>query len=163
MLCGLLADTHNNQTHLEKALERFSQQRVKVILHAGDITSVQTLQLLEGYDVWVAKGNMDRDPGLGMHARRLFGPGRFRSLHKITFEDARIALLHSHLHPEWSPIIDSELYDYVVYGHTHIAKDVKLGKTRIINPGPLSGTGYKTSSCAILNLTTDTLTWLQIL
>ena len=162
MLCGLLSDTHNNKKNLQFALTRFSQQGVEVILHAGDVTSVQTLQLLKDYNVWIAQGNMDRDPGLRMHARKLFGPGHFQSIHKLELAQTQIALLHSDLHPDWTSIIDSGSYDYVIYGHTHIANDITIGTTRIINPGPLSGTRYKAPSCAILDLTTDNLTWIRI-
>jgi putative phosphoesterase len=162
MLCGLFADSHNNKTNIQKALTRFSQEGVVVILHAGDITSVQTLQLLQGYDVWIAQGNMDRDPGLRMQSRLLFGPGRFLPLHKIRLQNKHIALLHSDLHPEWSTLVNSGLYDYIVIGHTHTTNDVMFGNTRIINPGSLAGTRFKAPSCAILDILTDTLTWVSL-
>ena len=162
MLCGLLSDTHNNLTNLKKVLERFSQHGVEHILHAGDVTSVQTLQLFKGYNVWIAQGNMDRDPGFKMRARAIFGPGRYLSIHRLELAQSHIALMHSNLHPDWQSSINSGLYRYVIYGHTHIAQDITKGKTRIINPGSLAGTRYKSPSCGILNLATDDLTWIRI-
>ncbi len=162
MLCGLISDTHNNQRNLKKALNRFREQGIDYVLHAGDVTNLQTLQLLDGFDAWIAKGNMDRDAELRRCARNLFGPGRFRSIHKIELEHTKIALMHSDLHPQWASVIQSGIYRYVIYGHTHVAKDTISGSTRIINPGSLSATRYKAPTCAILDTTTDTLTWVKL-
>jgi putative phosphoesterase len=162
MLCGLISDTHNNARNLHQALQRFSQQGVDVILHAGDITSVQTLELLKGYDVWIARGNMDRDPALQLKIRSLFGLGRFLHLHQLVFEGRHIALVHSDLHPDWEKIVNSGQFDYVVFGHTHIAMDKRVGNTRIINPGSLAGHRYKASSYALLDLGNDKLTWFRV-
>lgn len=162
MLCGLLSDTHNNPDTLKRALNRFREQSIDIILHAGDVTNQQTLQLLSGFDVWIAQGNMDRDPSLRSCARTLFGPGRFRSIHKIELDHISFALLHSDLHPEWVSIVQSGLYRYVIYGHTHKPDDTLIGTTRIINPGSLSNSRYKTPTCAYLNTTTNVLTWVKL-
>lgn len=162
MLCGLLSDTHNNHQNLTSALQRFRNLGVERLLHAGDVTSVETLKLMEGFTVWIAQGNMDRDPLLRTQARLLFGPGCLRQVHKLSITGINIALLHSSLTDEWSTLVTSGLYQYIIYGHTHIASDKMIGKTRIINPGSLSGTRFKTPTCAILDTETDTLTWIRI-
>jgi putative phosphoesterase len=162
MLCGLLSDTHNNHTNIKTALSRFHSQGVETILHAGDVTSVQTLQLFEGFDLWIAAGNMDKDPGLKSCARSMFGPGRFLNVHKIALANASFYLVHSELHPEWEPALQSGIYRYAVCGHTHAAKDVMIGNTRVINPGSLAGTRYKQPVCAILNLKDDVLQWIRL-
>lgn len=162
MLCGLLSDTHNNHQHLETALQRFRNLGVSSLLHAGDVTTAATLHMMEGFHVWIAQGNMDRDPGLRSQARALFGPGSFRDVHKLTFGDTRMALLHSDLHPEWTDLLTSGLYDFIIYGHTHNASDKTVGKTRIINPGSLSGTRFKQPSCAVLDTETDLLIWIHV-
>ena len=162
MLCGLLSDTHNNKENVKRALKRFRQTKVEVILHAGDVTSTQTLDLMADFDVWIAQGNMDRDPGLRARSRRLFGPGRFHPLHKLELAQTKIALVHSDLHDDWSNLVHSGDYQYIIFGHTHIAKDTRIGVTRIINPGSLSGTRYKSPSCAVLDISQDTLIWINI-
>jgi putative phosphoesterase len=162
MLCGLIADTHNNQTNLKTAIKHFQEKGVETILHAGDITSVQTLRLLTGFDVWIAQGNMDRDPGLKTQARSLFGPGHFQPVLTIELAHTMVALLHSDLSPEYTNIVSSGFYRYVIYGHTHVPEDKTIGNTRIINPGSLSGARYTSPTCALLDLLTDTLTWLKL-
>lgn len=36
MLIGLMADTHDNLPMVEKAIKMFNEEKVEVILHAGD-------------------------------------------------------------------------------------------------------------------------------
>ncbi|MDF1515412.1 MAG: YfcE family phosphodiesterase [Anaerolineae bacterium] len=161
MRCGLIADTHNNQANLKAALARLWCHQVECILHAGDITSIQTLELMADFNAWISQGNMDREPGLKRCARFLYGPGRFQSVHKIQLADKHIALMHSQSHPDWIPTLHSSNFQYMVYGHTHQKEDTMVGTTRVINPGSLSGTRYKPATCAILDLATDRLEWLR--
>ncbi|MBI2647490.1 metallophosphoesterase family protein, partial [Candidatus Woesearchaeota archaeon] len=54
----------------------------------------------------------------------------------------------------------SNKYDYVLTGHTHIKRDEKIGKTRIINPGALFGIHPYT--IALLDVEKDKLNFVEI-
>ncbi len=158
MKLALIADTHNDQTSIRQALRHLRAEGIKTVLHAGDITSTQTLRLFTGFDLWIARGNMDRDPLLNHVARELFGPGRLQGVHRLTFGHHVIGLIHAPNGPQWEELlITPDACDVVVHGHTHHTRDVHMDETRIINPGALGGNRWERPTFAILDLATGDL------
>jgi len=43
MRIGLISDTHDNLTLVEKAVKQLNQENVELVLHAGDYTSPFTI------------------------------------------------------------------------------------------------------------------------
>jgi len=162
MQIGLISDTHNDRRHVALALTHFRHAGVKVVLHAGDITDAGTLALFEGFDVWVARGNMDHDRGLPRAARTLLGPGRFAMVHTFELDGKRFALLHGDQPEELQKLLDSKSRDYIIVGHEHVRKDERVGDTRIINPGAIGGKTWHTPTCAILDTATGDLSWITL-
>ncbi len=161
MRIGLISDTHNHVQHVARAVARFGAEDIHTVLHAGDITGAAVLQLLHGFDVWIAWGNMDRDAHLAVVAAD-FGPGRFDSLHTLSFDGRALALLHGDNVPQLEELIRCGAYDYVVHGHTHRVRDERIGSTRVINPGALGGSGLPPKTFAILNIVTGDLQVLKV-
>ncbi len=161
MRIGLLSDTHNHIEHVKAALAQFRDRGVTTLLHAGDVTRASTLELLRGFDVWIARGNMDRDPQLGPTATRLFGEGRWRDEHSLTLDGVSIALIHGDLGHRLRALIHAGTYAYVIHGHTHLSRRERIGRTWVINPGALGGIRWETPSCAILDLASGELEWLR--
>ncbi len=162
MRIGLLSDTHDQRERLTRALERFRLEQITTVLHAGDVTKAATLRLLAGFDVWLARGNMDRDPLLLRTAVTLFGTGRMAKVQRISLDNKRLALLHGDDVETLTLLIRSGQFDYVIHGHTHIARDEQHNKTRILNPGALGHVHARLPSCAILDLGTGDLTWIRL-
>lgn len=158
MRIGLVSDSHNNHTNVRTALARFSESGIAVVLHAGDITQPNTLELLSGYDVWAARGNMDHNRELEGTADRLFGAGRFRAVHHLTLDGVTIGLTHGDS-PNALQALLSGGYDYVIVGHTHAREDRQVGSTRVINPGALGNTRWQPASFAILDTQSGELRW----
>ena len=161
MKLGLLSDTHNDQRHVKQALARFRQEGVTILLHAGDVTSKKTLRLFKGFDLYISRGNMDRDPGLRQVTESMFGLGRFKMIHRLTFDGLKIAMTHGDNHHDYTQLIESQAYDYIIRGHTHRRRDENVGPTRVINPGAVR-TRWHVATCAILNTQTGDLTWIQL-
>ena len=162
MRIGLISDTHNDQRNIKQALTRFRQEAITTLLHAGDITRAKTLRLFEGFDLYAAKGNMDRDPALRQVAESMFGHDRLKRVHRLTLDGVRIALTHGDNYQEYSQLIASQAFDYVIRGHTHRCQDEKVDSTRVINPGALKAPSWQSASCAILNTATVDLTWIRL-
>lgn len=162
MKIGLIADTHNEQQKVQMALARFRQEAVEMLFHAGDIADCATLRLFAGFDVWIVRGNMDRDSGLPAAARKLFGAGRLAAEHILSVDGVKVALIHGDNGSQLETLIQSGQYRYVVHGHTHTRKDEMAGATRVINPGALSHPTGLTATCAILDLDADWLEWIEI-
>lgn len=161
MRIGLISDTHDNEPALRAAVTHFRQAQVQTVLHAGDVTRASTLQLLAGFDVWIARGNMDYDPHLALAVER-FGDERLARVHELRFDGMRIAMTHGDSWQQLETLIRATTYDYVIHGHTHVPKDETVGKTRIINPGALGHSRWRCATCAIIDLTTGDLQWIEL-
>ncbi|MBN2390786.1 MAG: metallophosphoesterase family protein [Anaerolineae bacterium] len=166
MRIGLISDTHDERHTLSMALERFRQAQVKTVLHAGDVTSAFTLKLFADFDVWIARGNMDHDPKLALAVTEYFGAERLARIHDLSFNGARIAMTHGDSWQRLTALIrapaDDGRHCYVIYGHTHAPTDETIGATRVINPGAIGRARWRCATCAILDLATDDLQWIEL-
>ena len=59
MKLGVLSDTHNNTDNLQKAISIFNDYRIDLIIHCGDVTSIEILQLLREQPIILTFGNGD--------------------------------------------------------------------------------------------------------
>ena len=130
MRIGLISDTHNDQQTTKAALARFRQAQIETLLHAGDVTNVKTLRLFEGFDMWIARGNIDHDPNLLKVANELFGPGRLANVHQLTFDGVRIAMTHGSSWQRLTSLIRDKSNNYVIHGHTHTPRDERVRTMR---------------------------------
>jgi putative phosphoesterase len=166
MRIGLISDTHDEAHTLGLALARFRQAQVRTVLHAGDVTSVFTLKLFTDFDVWIAKGNMDHDPKLALAVTEYFGAERLARVHDLRFNGARITMTHGDSWQRLEALIRAPAEDeqrrYVIHGHTHAPDDETIAGTRVINPGAIGRTRWRCATCAILDLTTDDLQWIEL-
>lgn len=161
MRIGLISDTHNEQQKVKLALQKFQEHGVEIILHAGDITSTATLNLFSDFNVWISRGNMDRDRELPKVASQLFGPGRMATTHELKIDDTTFALLHGDSWTQLESRIKSKRYNFVIHGHTHVPQDETIGATRVVNPGALGHARWHSPTYAILDLTERTLEWFE--
>jgi hypothetical protein len=166
MRIGLISDTHDEEHTLGLALARFRQAQVQTVLHAGDVTSAFTLKLFTDFDLWIANGNMDHDPKLALAVTEYFGAKRLARVHNLSFNGAHIAMTHGDNWQRLEALIRAPADDgrrhYVIHGHTHAPTDETVGSTRVINPGAIGRTRWRCATCAILDLATDDLQWIEL-
>jgi putative phosphoesterase len=151
MLIGIMADTHDNLPLVEKAVQELNEENVGLVLHAGDyVAGFVILKFKELHakligvfgnndgDQELLKKRFSENPNLDMH-------GNFAD---VTVDGVRIALLHGSDRELLKALIESQSFDVVVHGHSHLAEAYKKGKTLVINPGEVCGylTGKPTIS-----------------
>ncbi|MEJ2556343.1 MAG: metallophosphoesterase family protein [Anaerolineae bacterium] len=142
MKIGLISDTHLSSGKLPQAIANVFQG-VDLILHAGDLVTMDLLRPLEAIaPVTAVQGNMD------MSGVRFNLP--LKTI--VEAEGHQIGLIHGHHipHPDrvLSPPIDYEAMhnyllsefqdqdvDCIVYGHTHQAHMETYQDVLIMNPG----------------------------
>jgi uncharacterized protein len=147
MLAGLISDTHIPEAGQElwpQVYERFRDERVDVILHAGDMHVLRVLDALEqhvGVPVIAARGN--GDDGSGGRPVCPEDP-RLREAWALDWEGLRVGLCHDMAVPEQPPhrTVESMMRRYfgdpcdvVVHGHTHIPEVELVRGTLLVNPG----------------------------
>jgi putative phosphoesterase len=154
MLIGAISDTHDNLPQIEKSVKFLNEQKVGLVLHAGDYVAgfvVLRLAKLNCPLVGVF-GNNDGDHEL---LKQRFSETSNCTIHErftqVTLEGYRIALLHGHEIELLNAIIDGGYFDAVVHGHSHMNGIVRKGKTLAVNPGELCGYLTGTPTLALLD------------
>lgn len=142
MLIGLISDTHDNLSFVEKAVNRLNEAKVELVLHAGDYTSPFTIAKFKALKCRVVGvfGNNDGDHAL---LRKRFAEtqncevrGRFA---EIDAQGFKIALHHGDETELQNALVNCGGFDCVVSGHTHIPVNKIRGKTLVICPGEVCG------------------------
>ena len=164
MLIGIMSDTHDNLPMVDKAVKKLLDERVDLVLHAGDYVApfvVPHFKPFKGKFIGVF-GNNDGDHEF---LRRRFAEFNLELrgiFAEVKTDDARIALLHGGepgIVPGPSELLKSllscECYDAIIYGHVHEAKVERKGKTLIINPGEVCG--YLTGKPSVALFDTKTV------
>ena len=164
MKLGVMADTHNNISIIEKAVARFNEMDVTLVVHAGDFRSPYAIEPLADLNclVFGVFGNNDlrreRELTKAFEGIGTVTPS-FRDHGCVTHEDRKIAVTH---YPEIAiPIAESGTYDIVVYGHTHRIKhqvythtDSEKSETLLLNPGATGSKRARCSTAAVVDLET---------
>ncbi len=135
MKIAIMADTHNNWVNFEKAIKWVMQEKIKLILHCGDIASQEIIndadKLFVG-EIKYVKGNADW--GLDLPEKLEVEVQRNPS---ASSGQVKIAFVHF---PEMAKkLAKSGNFDLVFYGHTHRPWDEKIIDCHMINPGELAG------------------------
>lgn len=134
---GIVSDTHEDVRMIRKAVRIFKERLPAFVVHCGDIISPPVLEHFAGVPLRLVYGNNDGErSGLKKKCAEL---GFVDIDDTVTFTHAGRSFFVNH-GTRLSTIeeaADSQLYDYVLHGHTHEQRNELRGKTRIINPGAL--------------------------
>jgi len=159
-MIGLISDTHENENAIEKAVKVFKERNVEFVVHCGDIISPPMLEHFKGLKIKFVFGNNDGERnGLIGKCRELGFDGIKDSL-EFEHKNKKFYVYHGTKKEKLDAAIKSNKYDYVLTGHTHIKRDEKIGKTRVINPGALFRIYPYT--IALLGVENDNLEFIKI-
>lgn len=145
MLVGVISDSHDNLPNIKRAVARFNERKVSLVLHAGDLIApfaLEPLEALQAPYLGVFGNNDGERVGLGQKSK-----GRLRAGPLIKEVGGKVlALAHSEFE------IPDGKYDLVITGHTHRARVLKKWGTLYLNPGEAGGWRYGLSTIAIVDL-----------
>jgi putative phosphoesterase len=154
MLIGAISDTHDNLPQVEKAVKYLNDQKVGLVLHAGDYVAGFVIPKFKQLNCKLIGifGNNDGDHEL---LKKRFSETTNCTIHdrfaKVEVEGYRIALLHGDETELLNVIIDSGYFNAVIHGHSHNKSIENRGKTLAINPGELCGYLTGKSTLALLD------------
>ncbi len=160
MKIAIISDSHDNLANLKKALSLIKKERVKFLIHCGDIFKPEMLKkILKNFS---GKANFvlsDVDEDYFQNVEEDY----FKDLPKcriwkkfgeMKIKSKKIAFSHS---PKIAlKLAFSQKYDIVFYGHLHKPWQSKIKKTKLVNPGNVAGLFFR-SSFAIYDLKTEKL------
>ena len=155
VIVGILSDTHDRVAAARAAVDLLRQGGAEYYVHCGDVGSELVLDVLVGLPAAFVFGNNDWDRrGLeryaaAVHVSCLGHAGELelggKLFHVQHGDDARAM----------RAALDSQRFDYLLHGHSHLTRDERVGRTRIVNPGALHRAREKT--VALLDTATDEL------
>lgn len=141
MKIGIISDTHDHVGNIEKAVQKFTDEGVDTILHAGDYCSPFTVPPFEGFTLIGVFGNNDGDHYRLMHKFRDIGGEIHNEFHELKLGGNHIALYHGTREPIKNALIRCGTYDLVITGHIHTPVNELHGQTLSFNPGSAHGFG----------------------
>ncbi|MFB6165162.1 MAG: metallophosphoesterase [Haloarculaceae archaeon] len=140
MQLGIVSDTHDNYAAAEEIASVFAERGIETVLHCGDFISPPLLGAFDGHDFafhGVLGNNDGEEAGL---QSTIDGMGNGSALHgrevTLEFDGTTVHLLHGDQGvDEVTARAESGEYDYVCYGHFHVAEERDVGSTTVLNPG----------------------------
>jgi uncharacterized protein len=139
MKIAIIADSHDNLPNLKKAVDWIRLNRIKTIIHCGDVSKEEFLkEVLADYNgrIFLCRGNCDIDSFKSVPKIKVFD-----EVGEIKMAGKKIAICH---YPKPAEILaQKNYYDLVFYGHNHKPWVKDVGKTKLANPGNLAGVFYK--------------------
>jgi putative phosphoesterase len=150
MKIGILSDSHGCIDTVKCALMEFRAKGVDIVIHCGDIDDAPTVSAFSGCDVHFVYGNCDADRAGIDRAIADNGCTLHDPFGHLELAGKQIAWLHGDNARLKRELELSGHYDYLFYGHTHVAERRLVGDTLVINPGALFRARQK--SCMVIDL-----------
>lgn len=126
----IISDTHGKSSCIQQIHDIVGE--VDMLIHLGDVEGDEKLiHDLFGCEIHMVRGNCDYNPELPIYDEFNIG-------------DKRTFITHGHRYGVNSGIsyleelIDTEGYDFVMYGHTHRRDLTSYKGSYIVNPGSLA-------------------------
>ena len=139
MLIGVVSDTHGHVQNTQAAARMLDSLGVEAALHCGDIGSEAIVPLFAQWPTHFVLGNVD-EGGITAALQTAIEKagqtfhGRFGSLE---LAGVKIALLHGDDERLLQQTISAGKHQLVCHGHTHAARNERIGSTLVLNPGAL--------------------------
>ncbi len=155
MLVGVMTDSHGRVKPVQAALRLFDEMEVGKILHCGDVGSVELFDEFVGRDFEFVWGNTDSpDYPLRSYITAVGLPLPPHPPLRVEIDGKSIEVYHGH-EAEFRRSLRNPTTDYILHGHTHICRDERVGRARVINSGALHRASVLT--VAILDTQSDTV------
>ena len=137
MRIAIVSDTHANLPNTLSAVRMMSSLDVHVVIHCGDIGSNEIVPLFKHWPTHFVFGNVDHDEKILREEIERAGQTCHDRFGELNLAGKKIAFLHSDDERLFHEVTRGGEYDLVCYGHTHVAKQEKIGRTLVLNPGAL--------------------------
>ena len=152
MLIAVLSDSHSDFKNIDLALARLRGSGVAHVFHCGDIDGPEAAGMFGEFPTSFVFGNVDADLDAIRRAIEQSGNRCFGRLCEVELGGCRIAMQHGDDARSLRSLEQSGRYDFLFYGHTHVAEQHSTGPTLVVNPGALHRA--RTKSLTFIDLNT---------
>ena len=153
MILGVVSDTHNHLSNVEKIIDIFNEKNVDKVIHTGDITQAKTLNRFSRLNCPLlgVYGNNDLEEKNLKDTAKQNGFNFKNPPFLLKISNKKIAILHEPEEIENFLKKDPSI-QLIIHGHTHRYRNEKIGKVKIINPGECAGIVKGKNAVGVLNL-----------
>lgn len=137
MLIGVVSDTHGQASYCRQAIDVLESFNPQAVLHCGDIGSSEIVELFAPWPTHFVFGNVDYDQSSLRAAIEQAGQTCHGPFASIELAGKKIAMLHGDDTLRLAQETRGGQWDLVCHGHTHVARNEKVGGTLVLNPGAL--------------------------
>src|SRR4051794_17110681 len=139
-MLGVISNSDGRGEAVSSAVNIFKAMGATFIVHCGDVGGRHVLDALaSGVPATFVWGDRDRDRMGLLRYSHSVGVDCMGVMGDLEFDDKRIAVVHGNDRKLLRQILDEQQHDYVLCGHELSLEDYKVGKTRVLNPGPVRG------------------------
>lgn len=137
MRIGIVSDSHGQVEFTRRAVRMLESCEVEHVVHCGDIGSLDIIPLLAAWPTHWVFGNVDVDRAAMRKAIERQGQTCYGNFGSLELAGAKIAFLHGDDAARLRCEAASGQWDMICYGHTHVARQHREGRTLLLNPGAL--------------------------
>jgi len=135
---GVVSDTHGQASFARAAVRMLESLDVDLVLHCGDIGTIEIVELFAPWPTHFVFGNTDWDCDELRQAMRVAGHTCHERFGTLEAGGRKIAFLHGDDSRLFDQTTTSGRYDLVCFGHTHRPEQrVTPRGTLVLNPGAL--------------------------
>lgn len=140
---GIISDTHDDIDSTKKAIEVFNKHDVNYVFHAGDYIFPGIVSLFKDLNPSVifygVRGNNDGELlGLLSKFKEIENAEFLNEFGRVIIESKDVGIYHGTNANLTETLIQSQVFDLLILGHTHVRRIDKVGKTLVLNPGALN-------------------------
>ena len=144
MKIGVISDSHDDVTNVNKAIDVFEENKVCSVIHAGDIISPPIIKEFkrltdEGVNFFGVFGNNDGERKGLKSAFDFIRGDLLGDDGKIEIDGLKFCIYHGQDLRKKDKLIRSQKFDVFIYGHSHAKYSElingKKRKTIVLNPG----------------------------
>jgi putative phosphoesterase len=138
-MLGLVSNSDGRAEALTDAVGVLAASGVETVIHLGDVGGRHVLDALQSVDSAFIWGDRDTDRMVLLRHAHKLGIVCWGLFGELESGGKRIAVIHGDDKKILKRVLDEQQYDYVLTGHEMTVEERTVGKTRVINPGPLYG------------------------
>src|SRR5258705_2253319 len=136
---GVISNSHGRADAVASAVEVFAASAVDPIGHCGDVGGRHVLDVIAGVGGVFVWGDRDLARTGSMRYSYTLNIKCLGIMGELEIADKKLAILHGDDKKLLHRLLKEQQYDYLLCGHALTPEDHIIGRTRVLNPGPLFG------------------------
>ena len=138
-MLGVIANSGGRAETVSAAVNVFRWGGVSYVVHLGDIGGRYVLDALSGIASGFVWGDKDSDRMGLMRYGHSIGVECLGLIGDFEYDGKRVVVVHGEDRKILRKLLDEQQHDFLLVGHELSTEDYTVGKTRVLNPGPLHG------------------------